>query len=377
MTNIQYLASVLGLCTSLGACGDNARVAPDAPPQGPTRAVVVAGDFTIGNPGILTTLDPETREIRTNVGPALAVGSDPGLRRFGSELLIINRGEHNITILDDQTLAFKAQLGTGDRTNPQDVAVQGDKLYVATFSGKGLTVLTRGSAETTVIDLSADDPDGVPNCNSLFLVGTRLFVSCGLLHKDTFAPQGPGKVYVIDTATDTLRPELTVTLVHDNPFGLFEQIPQGAPNAGDLLISTIGAFPIVLEAGCIERVATGGTPAAGGCVLQNTMISGFSNRIAFAIESGLAMMWAAVSVSFTHGDLRGFDLGSGSLWEPAINPGAQSIVDVAYCPSGHTVVFDATLNAGGLRVYQSTTELTTAALPIGLASFSTSGLVCY
>jgi len=377
----------LGAVVSLGACGDNARGLPDAPPPPPpSRAVIVAGDFTPGHPGILTTLDPELRVMQRNAGPAMAVGNDPILRRIGRELLIVNRGENNVTILDDQTLAFKEQLGTGEGSNPQDVAVVGDKLYVATFLGRGLTVLSRGSTARGVIDLSADDADGEPNCNSVFVVGTRLFVSCELFDP-TFTPRGPGKIYVVDTATNTLVPELTVTLGHENPFGLFEQIPDGAPNAGDLLIATIGRFPIDLAAGCIERVTTSGAPVAMGCVLQNTAVGGFPTRIAFAIESGLSMMWTAISVPQPPanpddfppplGDLRGFDLVAGSLWEPAINPRSQNIADVAYCPSGQTVVVDSTTNANGLRVYQSTTEQTAAPLPIGLGFFSSHGLVCY
>ncbi|HZJ64482.1 MAG TPA: hypothetical protein VFD36_13265 [Kofleriaceae bacterium] len=382
MTNTTRFASILHPCLALAACGDNARGLPDAPPPPPmSRAVIVAGDFTMGHPGILTTLDPDSRAIRSNAGPAMAVGADPILRHIGRELLIVNRIEHNITILDDETLSLEEQLGTGAGSNPQDVAVLGDKLYVATFKGKGLTVLARGSTATTVIDLSAEDPDGEPNCNSVFLVGTRLFVSCELFDDLTFTLRGPGKIYVVDTATDTLHPELTVTLGHENPFGLFEQIPEGAPHAGDLMIPTIGGFPIDLAAGCIERVATGGTPAAAGCVLQNTMVGGYPIRIAFAIESGLAMMWTAIAVPRDPqpplGDLRGFDLAASSLWEPAVNPKSQIVADVAYCPSGQTVVVDSTANANGLRVYQSTTEQTAAPLPIGLGFFSSHGLVCY
>src|SRR5439155_23097582 len=138
----------------------------------------------------------------------------------------------------------------------------------------------------TVIDLSADDPDGEPNCNSVYAVGSLLYVSCELLDP-SFAPRGPGKVYVVDLATDTLRPELAVTLGHQNPFGLFEQIPDGAPNAGDLVIATVGDF--TPGAGCIERVATGAAPAAAGCVLDNTMIRGYPTRIAFQVDGGVAM----------------------------------------------------------------------------------------
>src|SRR4051812_5023508 len=170
----------LGLTLDLAACGDNPAPAADAPPAAtPPRAIVVAGDFKAGQPGILSTLDPATREVKVGVGPALAVGNDPYLRHFGGELFIINRGENNITILDDQTLQLKEQIGTGAGSNPQDVAVVGTKLYVPTLGTKGVTVLTRGSNTTTEIDLSADDPDHKPDCNSAYTVGTDVYVSCG------------------------------------------------------------------------------------------------------------------------------------------------------------------------------------------------------
>jgi hypothetical protein len=389
MTNTPLASTLSALCSGLAlvaglcACDDDPSVVREVPPPG---IVIVAGDFRLGNPGILTTVVPETRAVHINVGPAMAVGSDPILRHVGTELLIVNRNENNVTILDDQTLELKAQISTGVGSNPQDVAVLGDKLYVATFNGKGLTVLTRGSTATAVIDLSIDDPDGEPNCNSVFLVGSRLFVACERFDP-MFALRGPGKVYIVDTATDTLRPELTVTLDHENPIGLFEQIPEGAPNAGDLLISTVGGFPVVLSAGCIERVVTGGTPAAGGCVLDNTMLGGFSTRIAFTVQGGVAMMWATIQLlrepapgepPAPLGDLRGFDLGARALRDSAINPSTQVIADVAFCPSGETIVADANRRGPtGLRVYQGTTELTTAPLPIGLGFFSSHGLVCY
>jgi hypothetical protein len=380
--NKRLITSLLGL--ALAACGDNGRALPDAGAFGPSLAVIVAGDFTPGHPGILTVLDSGTLEVRRNAAPAMAVGSDPILRHVGRELLIVNRGENNITILDDRNLRFKEQLGTGDGSNPQDVAVVGDKLYVATFQGRGLTVLTRGSTDSTVVDLSADDPDGEPNCNSVYAVGGLVYVSCERFDPN-FVPRGPGKVYVVDTATDALRPELTVTLGHQNPFGLFEQIPDGAPNAGDLLIPTVGDF--TPAAGCIERVATGSAPAAAGCVLENAMIRGYPTRIAFQVDAGAAMMWTAVAVPQPPtedvpsppplGDLRGFDLATSALWDAPISPSTEIVADVANCPSGQVIVVDSTRNANGLRVYQNAAEVTTAALPIGLGLFSSHGLVCY
>jgi hypothetical protein len=372
------LVSILG--SALGACGDNlarpdAEIPIDAS-AGPPRAVVVAGDFVDGHPGVLTTLDPATGMVKVNVGPALAVGADPMLRHFGGELFIVNRSQNNITILDDQTLALKEQLGTGPGTNPQDVAVVGNKLYVPTFATRGVTVLTRGSTTVTEIDLSADDPDGTPNCNSIYLVGDKLYVSCELLDGD-FAPRGPGKVYVLESATGAVQPGPTVTLSRKNPFGLFEQIPASAPHGGDLLITTVEDFSTT---GCIERVTPGAAPAAAGCVLENAMIGGYATRVGFEVNPGLTMMWAAVAVlpfDLRKAELRGYDLTTNSLWEAPINPATQFIADLAHCPSGEVVVFDATPAANGLRVYVNAVEKTTAAIPIGLGSFSQHGLVCY
>lgn len=378
MTKTPMLTiSMLGF--ALAACGDN-RALPDAAPPvdapaGPPRAVVVAGDFMPGHPGVLSTLDPAARTMMMNVGPALAVGDNPILRHFGHELFIVNSNDgNNVTILDDQTLKLKEQLGTGAGTNPQDVAVVGNKLYVPTLGTKGVTVLTRGATATALIDLSADDPDGKPDCNSAYLVGTLLYVSCGLL--DGFAAVRPGKVYLVDTATDTVKTNLTVTLSHKNPISLFEQIPPKAPHAGDLLIGTTEDF--ATAPGCIERIATGAAPSFAGCVVDNAMLGGFVTRIDFQIDSGLAMVWSAVAVTdFTHANLRGYDLMTNALWSAPINPAQQVIADVVHCPEGEVVVVDSTMNANGLRVYENAVEKTTAAMPIGLGFFSPHGLACY
>jgi hypothetical protein len=363
---------------ALAACGNGDPPLADAGdvPAGPPRAVVVAGNFMPGNPGVLTTLDPATRTVMTNVGPALAVGEDPILRHFGNELFIVNRaGGNNVTILDAQTLQLEEQLGTGAGNNAQDVAVLGPKLYVATFSGTGLIMLTRGSTTPTPIALPADDPDGTPNCNSVYMVGSNLYVSCGLLD-DTkaFVPRGPGKVYVVDTATSAIK--TTLTLGHANPFGVFEQIPASAPHGGGELL-----MPTVLfsdpNTGCVERITTGPTPAAAGCFVDNTVLGGYASRIAFQIDGGAAFAWIAVPTTFPNADLRVFDMAIDLPWPGAFNAAGQAIGDVVACPSGELVVTDTTMDANGLRVYSGAAEVTTAPLPIGLPPSSTHGLACY
>ncbi|MGE3546492.1 MAG: hypothetical protein AB7L28_21375, partial [Kofleriaceae bacterium] len=177
-----------------------------------TRAVVVAGDFNPGHPGVLSALDVETQTMTSNVAPAQSIGSDPIVRRIGSELFVVNRADgNNITILDAQTFQLVEQLGTGASSNPQDVAAVDDKLFVAAFGTKGVLELTRGSGATTEIDLSADDPDGKPNCYSIHLASAKLYVACELLDdtQQFLPPRGIGKVFVVVPATHAF--ELTLT----------------------------------------------------------------------------------------------------------------------------------------------------------------------
>ena len=370
----------------LAACGDNHRNAPDAGPAADapvdtlalaSRAVVVVGDFTPGDFGVLSTIDPVTRTVHKDVGPTGAVGSDPVLRHIGRELLIVNRGDNNITILDDDTLALKEQIGTGAGSFAADVAVSGNKLYVPATGTKGVIVLTRGSTATPVIDLSADDPDGLPDCSSAYLVDTRLYVACGLLKN--FKPTGPGKVYVIDTATDTLQPALTMSLTHDNPLGWFERFPAGSPHAGDLMIPTVENF--TTAPGCLERITVGAVPASAGCLVDNPTLGGYAVRTDIEADGDGQIVWTAVAFpnQFTRGELRAFDMSLGALWAGPLNPNTEQVTDVVHCPSGQVVVFDSTFGAPGVRVYEGTAEKTTAVLSIGNAkqALPQHGLVCY
>jgi hypothetical protein len=338
-------------------------------------AIVVAGDFHMT--GVLSAVDTRTRTVSPDVGPPMAVGCDPIIRHIGNELFIVNRATGNsVTILDDTTLAFKDQLDTGAGSDPQDVAVVGGKLYVPTLGTTGVTVLTRGATASAEIDLSADDPDGHPDCSSIYLVGTKLYVACGLL--TGAAATGPGKVYVIDTVGNTVLGEQTLTLTTRNPISLFEQAPAGAPHAGELLLPTAeldDASHVV--GGCIERVVPGEAPTAPGCMVTNRDLGGVSRRLSFQLIDGMSLLWSAVSVDDAHANLRVVDMQTAALWPWELNPESQVITDVVTCPTGEILAFDKTTGASGLRVYLGTEEQTPQALPIGIGSFPQHGLLCY
>ena len=370
--------TALVLALAVTACGDDRKLGPDAAvtadaPAVDPVAIVVAGDFMMGHPGVLSKLDLATMTVAPNLA-AGAVGDDPIIRKVDHLLYVVNRSDGNsVTILDATTLAVVEQLGTGAGSNPQDVAVVGDELFVPAFGGVGLVVLKRGSTTIDTVDLSKDDPDGKPDCNSIYAIDTDLYVACELLDA-SFAPRGPGKVYVVDAASHLVTKTLTLTTV--NPFGVFERSPLTSPLGGDLVIPTVNFAD---GSGCVERISTGPSAAAKGCLVTNTALAGSPSRIDFqTLPDASVMMWIAVAAAdFVHASLRGFDLGSATLWASPLSAATESVVDVIGCPNNTLVVADQTMASNGLRVYADLTEKTTAPLAVGLAPKSAHGLACY
>lgn len=359
--------------TILCACSSSHTATPDAPDftgdAGPHTPIaqVAAGDFVAGHPGVLASISVANLTVRTDVAPAGAVGDDPMLRVFDGKLYIVNRSDtNNVTILDQSTRGLIAQIGTAPGSNPQDVAVLGDTLYVPVYGGAGVAVLSTTSSDASVIDLSADDPDGKPNCVSVYLVGTDLYVACELADDaNFFTPRGPGKVYVYDTTAGAVKTSVTMQTV--NPFGIFSQLA-----SGDLVIPTVDFSTL---SGCVERIVTGPSPAAGGCMMTNTQLAaGFINRIEIDHDT----MWvASTSTDYMHASLRSYDMASSTLAAQPLTPDTEMIIDVAVCPDGSLVVSDATMNDSGVRVYKNGHEVTTDAIKIGIDTKSANALVCY
>ncbi|HEY4055472.1 MAG TPA: hypothetical protein VGM39_02650 [Kofleriaceae bacterium] len=354
-----------------GGSGSDARVDGGEPAH--ERAFVVAGDF--GTTGTLAQLDVQAKTVQKNLAPTGAVLGDVVMRHFGNELFVVNRSDGNsLTILKDTDHSLVEMVGTGANSNPQDVAVVGNKVYVAMYEGKGLKTFTRGSSTLAEIDLSADDTDGNPNCSSVYAVGTKVFVACqlkvdGMLSMD----RGPGKVYVVDTATNTKV--ATLTLSTHNPFSLFEQLPSTSDHASDLIIDSTDFG----SAGCIERITTGATPTAPGCLAQNSAIGGYVSRFDFT----QAKAYMVVTGASGTGNVKTMTLSNSTIDAGQINGASEPIGDVAVCSSGSVVMteqpgFGAPTDApNGLLVYSSTGQSQTATpLDIGRVPSSSWSLTC-
>jgi DNA-binding beta-propeller fold protein YncE len=368
------------------ACGDNgSNVTPDASHVDPMtdgghtvvpRVVAVGADFQTGT-GTLSKLEVDNLDVTQNVRAGAASG-DPVLRYVGKEVFVINRfGFNNITILDAKTLQLVDQISTGANSNPQDVAVVGQKLYVAALGSKGLLVIDRSTGTKTEIDLATPlgDADGHPDCVSVYAVGTKVFAACSM--QTNFKSVLDSKVAVVDTSTDTYV--TSATLPYKNPFGFFQRAPEGSTFTGELLIPLVdfGVFgdntmPPMLATRCVARVSTGATLTVG-CAIQNADLGGYPANMSVSADG--KTLYLAVEESFTVGKLRAYNLETGTLAPDPIGSSTTAI-DVAACPNGDVAVSDSAMNMMGVRVYRGTTERTTSALSIGNTPVAT-GLICY
>lgn len=375
---MRLRSKILVLVLLAAACGDNGSVdGPDAtagdPDAGvdavlppPTTAYVVSGDF--GTTGVFSSIDVAAGTVTPNALAGVA-GGDPFLRRIGDEILIVNRDSgENVTILGGNPLALVDQFGTGGGSNPQDVAAVGNKLYVPALGTAGVVVIDRATRMTRTITISGD-ADGHPDCVSALAVGTKVFVACGLL--DNFAATVPGKIAVIDTATDTVTTSFDMPA--RNPIGLFAR--GGASLGGDLLIGTAPSFTDYTS-GCLVRVSTGASPAAS-CLISNQDLGGLANHVEVAPDDGTP--WVAVTgyagpgFDNPFGRLRSVVAASGEAG-PVLSTAAQRIDDVAACAGGYVVTADGA--AGGVRIWKDGAERTTAALEIGRPTGFGNNMVC-
>jgi hypothetical protein len=364
VTKFLHFAGVTAITATmaLGACGDNIGNAGDAA-QPVVTGIAIAGDFT--STGFLARIDVGAQTVEKNI-VAGAADKDPVSRMIGDELFILNRDLNNVTVLDRKTLAVTLQVSTGAGSNPQDAAVSGNKIYIPALGGKGVVIVTRGAMATTTIDLSMLDGDGQPDCNSALVVGSQLFVQCGLL-KD-FA-SAAGKVVVIDTVTDKVTH--TLSLPFTNPFGLMIQSPAASRFAGDILVTTVPDFG---TGGCVVRIKPGSTPTVGECAIENLNLSSYPAQL--AVSSDETVMFAAVKGFAPGAQLRQIDLTTGAI-SASLSSIIQTVSAIAPCPDGSLLVADGDASSFGIRIYSKSGELTSRPLDIGVKPISGAGLHCF
>jgi hypothetical protein len=362
--------ALLLLVLALAACGDDLALPPPGTPATATpRAVVVSGDFAAT--GVVSIIDVEAATVRPNA-VAFAAGADPVIRRFGKELFIVNRfgpTGSSVSILSASTLEVTLQLSTGTNSNPQDVAVIDDVLYLPALDTRGVVVLQR-SGERSLIDLGSLDPDGRPDCVSIYAVEKNLVIVCGVL--DGFDAVRDAQVVIYDTVTSSVV--RSTALASRNPIGFLQPTPSESIFAGDLLIATADYGDATAR--CVVRI--NGQTGENQCAIENAALGGIANHYESDPTGGSLLItptrYEGVDLL---GSLRTVDLGSAAVAAQPLITMSRSIPDFAVCPDGSVVAADATRGATGIRIFRDGVERTTSPLSIGLPPVPQNGIVCF
>jgi hypothetical protein len=204
-------------------------------------------------------------------------------------IYVINRlGGDNILVLDGKDLRKAVrQFSTGKGSNPQDIAfVSPTRAYVARYDRASLLIVNPATGDSLkAVDLSAfADADGVPEMAQVFVVGSRVYVTCQRLdRKARFAPTDKSVVAVIDARADTvmdLDPGTAgvqgIDLTLKNPIS-------AALQNGKIYLSCVGAYSILTDGG-IEVVDTAQNRSLG-VSLSETAMGGDSGPMAMASDS--------------------------------------------------------------------------------------------
>jgi hypothetical protein len=331
--------------------------------QPQSLAFVIATDFQTGSFANVSLAAPYTV---VPSSPSRQVNNDAVARTFDGLVYVVNRfGADNIQVLDPQRdFATTLQCSTGNGTNPNDIGfLSATKAYVARL-GSPQVLIVNPSAQPDcsdftlgTIDLSAfADADGIPDMNQLAVVGKRLYVSLERLQN--FVPAALGAVIVIDTDTDMVLNEITLT--GENPFGQTKGL---TVSDGALVISETGNFGV--NDGGIERVDLASGTAQGFFITEADLGGDISDFVLVSDHLGYAL----VSLPDFTTSMVAFDPTAGAVLRTVVAGASPS--DIELDENGQLFMADRSVTNPGIRVFRASdgTELTPAPLSTGLPPF--------
>ncbi len=216
---VKYIWVVLGLLIS--GCG--LKLGLDLQLSKSGKSIVVA--TTNYQTGALALLNLPSKKGNLNFSPIYQdaiVKLLPGL----GDIFVINRlGADNLQRVDRISGLTIQQFSFGRGTNPQDIALVGNEIYVSCLNEKHLLkVQLETGLKTGRIDLSSyADADGYPEATYLRQLGNSLWVQLQKLDRDhSFYPTENSQVVILDTQSDQVQTALT--LKAPNPVSRFKDL---------------------------------------------------------------------------------------------------------------------------------------------------------
>jgi hypothetical protein len=289
--------------------------------------------------------------------------SDAVVRSQNNLLYVVNRkGADNIQVVDPaQNFAVTKQFSVGPGTNPQDIVViSATKAYVALYEPESVTdgtvvddILVVDPQAGTIlktIDMTgatAADGDRFARAADLLQVGSKVLVLLQDRPGDFFqAPDQPGRVVAIDTATDIVT-DIGILSCY-NPIAMAQ-----AASTGLVYITCADFSGVASNTGGIE-VVDSATLQSSGIFITDNNLGGAPGDIEVSGDKGFVTV-GVVSPSFEFSSsVLSFSLDVNAA--PNLQPlyeGADYIQDIAVAPNGLLVVGDQTPTVNGVLFLNS------------------------
>ncbi|MBP6875964.1 MAG: hypothetical protein KBD56_07840 [Candidatus Eisenbacteria bacterium] len=288
-------------------------------------------------------------------------------------IYVVNRaGADNIRVIDP-ALNFQTirQFSVGTGSNPQEICfVEAGRAFVTRYDDNELWEIDpRTGQHTDTIDLAPlADADGLPEMHAMAIHGGFLYVTLERLNRDSWMPEPPSYLAVIDLADNSLV-DMDPALPGMQGFPLQATNPYSGividPLTGDFLIGETGDYG-VLDGG-IERFDPG-LRVSLGMAIGEAELGGDLNAWKTANgDDGFAVVMTPFPES--HTNVVAFTLRSGENQGTIASSSEYAYADLHVdVPRGQLFVADRSYANPGIRVYDLEThaQLSAGVIPVGL-----------
>ncbi len=177
--------------------------------------VNAAPDYSSGSFSIV---ELSSKNVEKNKG---VIHSDAVARVYGDLIYVVNRmGADNITIINPQSdYSVVKQFSVGSGSNPQDVVVVGEKIFVSLQLSNTVPVYSNKTYEKIAeIDTSRyADKDGFSEPGEMIFAENKLYITIMRLDKDNYySPTDKSYIIVVNPSDYSIEKE--IELGATNPF---------------------------------------------------------------------------------------------------------------------------------------------------------------
>ncbi len=332
-----------------------------------TTDFTINGGFGVIDLGRLCTWSPDPMFATQVVSP------DPLVKAYGDHVYVINRHTYDSISVLNKGFGLEAQYSVADPScdpsNPHDLEFASrDKAYLSRYECRDLWVINPVTGDKLgSIDLATagyGGADGIPEMSGMLLHGRTLYVAVQMMDRSRWEPEGPGKLVLIDTGTDTVAGE--VALAGKNPVTDISY----SPALDSILVYTAGDHTRVGDGG-IEGVRPGAA-VSDGYIIDEAALGGNVGDFVIAAQT---RGYATITTADFESLLVRFDPSTGARDQGSIYSAASgfSLWDIALSDRLFLYVCDRSAARPGVVVIDTMdndTVLTPKPIDLGLPPFS-------